>query len=156
MPSSLFGDCRRVCVFPGCTPTHCKDTFGLHIHVINKYYTTKVLSPPCECPLCFQVTLAVCVLSIFMSWNPAPWGVGARGRGLWEVTRSWGWGLREWDLCPIKDTQKASSLLPPGEVTWKGQSFMRKQISPDVMSADAMVVDFAASKTVINKCVYCL
>lgn len=119
-------------------------------------YMTKVLSSPCECPLWFQLTWAVCVLPIFTSWNPAPWGDGGRGRGLWEVTRSWGWSLREWDLCPIKDTQRASSLFPPGEVTWKGQPFMRKRISPDVMSAAVMIVDFSASKSVINKCVYCL
>ena len=45
----------------------------------------------------------------FICWNPSPQGDEIRRWSLWEVIRSWGLNLHEWDLCPYK-TEKTPLL----------------------------------------------
>ena len=47
-----------------------------------------------------------------MCWNPNTHGDGVWMWDLWEVIRSWGWGLHEWDEGPYKSDIRDPEELP--------------------------------------------
>ena len=76
--------------------------------------------------------------------KPQPQEDGIKRWGPWEVTRSWGWSLHEWDQCPYKPTPE-SSLAPllSHEDTVRIWPSMNQEVGPHQTSnLPALILDF--------------
>ena len=85
----------------------------------------------------------------FICWNPNFQGDSIWRWSLWEVIRSWGCHLHEWDYCAYK---RDISPFSPFEVPVKGQLSRMPSLSEQTESANPLILDSPASRTMRNKC----
>ena len=67
----------------------------------------------------------------FICWNPNPQCDVIWMQGHWEVIRSWGWHLHEWDQWPSKKRHKNACSLSPSPMHSPGKAIRgpRKKVA---------------------------